>query len=658
MSYLLGYEIGSDKVKAALINADTNKVIAQEEAPDGEMKIHSHQKGWAEQEPKDWWKKLCKCTKKLIKKTAILPSEIVSIGIAYQMHGLVLLDEDNKPLRSSIIWCDNRAVRIGDDALFDLGMNYCFTNLLNSPGNFTASKLKWIQDNEPQLFEKIHKIMLPGDYIAYKLTGQVSTTISALSEGVFWNFKERKISKELLDYFGFDESIIPKICKTIEHQGELSKKAAKQTGLAKAIPVTYRAGDQPNNALSLNVLKKGEIAITSSNSGVVYGVVEHLMSDNKSRVNSFAHVNYDNDFRKIGVLLCLNGAGSLYSWVRQNVARTNRSYADMERILSSVPIGSDGVCILPFGNGSERIFNNKNIDAHIYNLQFNKHTRAHIYRASVEGVAFAFVYGIALLKEMGIEINKIRVGSSDMFQSKTFTNTISTLLGKEIEILDTSGAIGAALASGVGVGIYKNIEEAVGHIQIKNIQTPNFDYAQCSKAYHYWLSILNKSITVSERPVDSQKSMDRILELTKQIEFKNRLIESQALDIRENSELNEKMINIVNQCLKVNQENDVTESLHKLNRMLKKNHSFNKGVLDDHMDILNELFIKRLLNDFPDLNFEELKLCYFIRAQYSTKEIASRMSLSLRGAETKRYRLRKKLGLDRKTKLAVFIRNL
>ena len=658
MKYLLGYEIGSDKVKAALINAETNKVVAQVVNPHSEMLILSVEKGWAEQDPEMWWKYMCLCTKKLIKNTEIHSEDIISIGIAYQMHGIVLIDELCEPLRPSIIWCDSRAAGIGEDAMYDLGVNFCFTNLLNSPGNFTASKLKWIKDNEPEIYAKIYKIMLPGDYIAYKLTGELATTISGLSEGIFWDFRERRISQEVLDYFDFDKSILPPITKTFGKHGALTKKAAKQMGLSKGTPVTYRAGDQPNNALSLNVLNKGEIAITSSNSGVVYGVVEHLMADYKARVNSFAHVNYDDDFRKIGILLCLNGAGSLYSWVRQNIARKDRDYQDMERILSSVPIGSDGVCILPFGNGSERIFNNKNIDAHIHNLQFNKHSRAHIYRASIEGVAFAFVYGLQLLKEMGLDINYIRVGSSDMFQSRVFINTISTLLGKEIEVLDTSGAIGAALASGVGIGVYKDIKDAVSNIQIKSIQTPSMDYARCLQAYNYWLSILNRSIVVSEQPIDSQQRENQILALNKKIELKNRLIEGQALDVRENAELREKLISIANRGLKSESKEELEHTLNKMVSILKKNNLYNKELLESHFDILNETFVKKLMKSFPELTFEELKLSYYIRSQFSTKEIASRMSLSARGAETKRYRLRKKLGLDRKTNLSSFIRNL
>jgi len=542
-----------------------------------EMTVLSYQKGWAEQDPNLWWKNICRCTKKIVAKTEINPADILGIGIAYQMHGLVLVDEKGKPLRPSIIWKDNRAVEIGEQALYDMGVDFCFTNMLNSPGNFTAAKLK---------------------------------------------------------------------------------KAAKKTGLKKGIPLSYRAGDQLNNALSLKVLNKGEVAITSSNSGVVYGVVQHLMADSKSRVNSFAHVNYDDDFRKIGILLCLNGAGSLYSWVKQNISRRDTEYIDMERMLSSVPIGSSGVCIMPFGNGSERIFNNKNIDAHIHNLQFVKHSKAHIYRAAIEGVAFAFIYGLELLRELGLEINTIRVGSSDMFQSKVFINTISTLLGKEIEVLNTSGAMGAALASGVGVGVYASIKDAVSNIEVKNIQMPTYDYARCSQAYSYWRTMLDRSISSAQRPVESNDSMSRIAELNKLLSRKNRLIEGQALESRENAELREKMISIANAGLKDGKEQKIRESLEKMLYVLNTKKTQTKEILEGHMDILNESFVKKMMELYPALSFEELRLSYYIRSQFSTKEIASRMSLSKRGVETKRYRLRKKFDLSRAVNLSTFLRNI
>jgi len=401
--YLLGYDIGSSSIKAALFNAATNETVAVVQYPDSDIDMISRQSGWAEQQPEVWWQDFMIATRKLLSISGISSGEIKSIGISYQMHGLVVVDKDYHVLRPSIIWCDSRAVEIGNRALDELGTTDCFERLLNSPGNFTASKLKWVKDNEPEIYDKTHKFMLPGDFIALRLTENPVTTIPGLSEGILWDFEDKKVSAGLMNYYGFDDDLVPEIAPTFGIQGEVSRHAAEMTGLTAGTPVSFRGGDQPTNALALNVIKPNEIAATSGTSGVVYGIMDKPIYDVKSRVNSFANVNYESNDR-IGVLLCLNGAGIQYSWMRHQVARSDRSYTDMERMVSTVPVGSDGLCILPFGNGAERMLENRNVNSHIYNIQFNRHNRGHLYRAALEGVAFSFVRGINILKELGIDV--------------------------------------------------------------------------------------------------------------------------------------------------------------------------------------------------------------------------------------------------------------
>ena len=376
--YLLGYDIGSSTIKAALLDAESHKAVGLIQYPEQEMDMISRQRGWAEQQPEVWWQNFCVATQRLLEQTGARPEEIRGIGIGYQMHGMVLVDKEQQVLRPSIIWCDSRAVAIGQQAFRDIGEDYCLEEILNSPGNFTASKLKWVMDNEPGVFEKTDKCLLPGDFIAMRLTGEAATTIPGLTEGILWNFKEKKINDDLLRYYGLSKDVIPNVVSTFSIQGEVTKRAAERTGLAPGTPVTYRAGDQPNNALALNVLNPGEAAATSGTSGVVYGIVNQPIYDKKSRVNSFAHINYEENFDRIGVLLCLNGAGIEYSWIKRQVARSDHNYNDMERMASTVPVGSDGLCLLPFGNGAERMLDNRNLNAHIFNLDFNRHTRAHI----------------------------------------------------------------------------------------------------------------------------------------------------------------------------------------------------------------------------------------------------------------------------------------
>ncbi len=492
--YSIGYDIGTSSIKASLLELESGRVVKQIAYPDNEMEIITHAEGWAEQDPNEWWNAVCSATKKLLSITDVKPEQIKSIGIAYQMHGLVLVDKNQELLRSSIIWCDSRSVDIGDKALQDLGDDYCFGHLLNTPGNFTASKLKWVQDNEAELYQKIHKAMLPGDYIAMKLSGEINTTVSGLSEGIFWDFKNNSLATTLLDYYGIDTGILPTVVENFEPQGKVSKTAADQTGLAEGTAITYRAGDQPNNALSLNILNPGDIAATGGTSGVVYGISDSLKYDDQSRVNGFAHVNHSNESIRIGQLLCINGAGSQYAWIRKNISDSHTSYADMETLIASIPIGSEGLRILPYGNGAERMLNNRLTGAQFSNVQFNTHRKEHFYRAALEGIAFSFVYGIKVLENLGIEPKLIRVGNDNLFQSSTFSNTIVNLLGCSIEMVETTGATGAAKASGIGIGFYSNLKEAVGGLKVIKEYIPATENGAYEEAYSSWGHALSKLI--------------------------------------------------------------------------------------------------------------------------------------------------------------------
>lgn len=484
--YLLGFDIGSSSIKGALVEAATGRTMGVTHYPETEMEIQAPQPDWAEQNPEVWWQNVCIVTKKLLLQTGIQSIDIQAIGISYQMHGLVLVDKDQKVLRPSIIWCDSRAVEIGNQAFVSLGAEQSLSHLLNSPGNFTASKLKWVKDNEPLLYERADKMMLPGDYIAMRLTGEIATTISGLSEGILWDFQENKVAALVLDYYDIRKDLIATIVPTFSLQGEVTAAAALETGLRAGIPVTYRAGDQPNNALSLNVLDPGELAATGGTSGVVYGVVEKPVYDMQSRVNGFAHVNHTIETPRIGILLCINGAGIQYNWVRQNIAKDSISYNDMEQLALAIPVGADGVRILPFGNGAERMLCNQNIGSQIKNLHFNRHTRAHLYRAALEGIAFSFIYGVHILKDMGLTIDVMRVGNDNLFQSEIFSSTIATLLNCEIEVVKTTGAVGAAKASGVAIGAYRTIKEAVGSRDIVKKYEPISTYDVYAKAYQLW----------------------------------------------------------------------------------------------------------------------------------------------------------------------------
>lgn len=491
--YLLGYDIGSSSVKASLVNAVTGKCVASAFYPKTEAAIIAVKQGWAEQEPANWWENLKLSTKAIMAESGVKAEDIKAIGISYQMHGLVCVDKNQNVLRPAIIWCDSRAVPYGQKAFETIGEEKCLSHLLNSPGNFTASKLAWIKENEPEIFEKIYKIMLPGDYIAMRLTGEICTTVSGLSEGMFWDFKNNRVADFLMDYYGFDKSIIADIKPTFSEQGRVTAAAAQELGLKEGIPVTYRAGDQPNNALSLNVFNPGEIASTAGTSGVVYGVNGKVNYDPKSRVNTFAHVNHTEEQTRLGVLLCINGTGILNSWIKRTVVPEGVSYAEMNNLAAQAPIGSGGVSILPFGNGAERMLQNKEVGCSINGVNFNLHTRNHIIRAAQEGIVFSFKYGIDIMKGMGMGVQKIHAGHANMFLSPIFRETLAGVTGATIELYDTDGSVGAAKGAGMGAGIYKDNNEAFATLEKLEVIEPKLsDAAAYADAYGRWVEYLEK----------------------------------------------------------------------------------------------------------------------------------------------------------------------
>lgn len=456
---LLGIDVGTSSIKVSVVDGNSQDCIASATYPETEREIISLQSGWAEQSPDQWWEDVQQAIKKVNSSGKYNPQDIGAIGIAYQMHGLVLLDKNNKVLRNSIIWCDSRAVPYGEKAFKNIGQSDCLVSLLNSPGNFTAAKLAWVKDTEPKIFESIHKMMLPGDFIAQRLTGTITTSASSLSEGIFWNFKQGNISEEVMNEFGFDKKIIPDVKDVFSEHGKLSAETAKALSLKEGIPVTYKAGDQPNNALSLNVLEPGEVAATAGTSGVIYGVSDQLTFDPQSRVNSFAHVNHTGKNNRVGVLLCINGTGILNKWIR-NITGGTVSYAQMNEQAATVNAGSDNVIILPFGNGAERILNNRIIGSHIQGIDFNKHTSAHLYRAAQEGIAFAFRYGLDIMRENGMNPQLIRAGKANMFLSDVFRSAFVNATGVPVELYSSDGSVGAALGAGIGVGYFKQTSEA------------------------------------------------------------------------------------------------------------------------------------------------------------------------------------------------------
>jgi xylulokinase len=486
---LLGIDLGTSSIKVSVVDAHTQQSIASAQYPEAETTITSLQTGWAEQSPETWWQNIKGAIKKVNATGKFDPKNIAAIGIGYQMHGLVLVNKQQKVLRDSIIWCDSRAVETGNAAFKKIGEQRSLSVLLNSPGNFTASKLSWVKKNEPGVFENSYKMMLPGDFAAMKLTGEITTTSSALSEGIFWDFKEDELSKDVMNCFGFDENIIPEVKPLFSSHGSLLADVAKELALSPGIPVSYKAGDQLNNALSLNVFHPGEVAATAGTSGVIYAVTDSLFFDKLSRVNAFAHVNHSKDERRVGVLLCINGTGIMNRWIKE-LSATN--YNEMNRQASQLQPGSDGLFVLPFGNGAERIFENKIVGAHLLNIDLNKHSTAHVFRATQEGIVFSFRYGLDIMRENGIRPSVIRVGNANMFLSELFTAAFVDATNVPVELYENDGSVGAALGAGVGSGIFSSPKEAFSNMKLIKRIDPSSNVKLYDELYGKWKQELIK----------------------------------------------------------------------------------------------------------------------------------------------------------------------
>ena len=501
-TYYVGIDVGSSSVKTSIFDARKGKSIGRAVFPAQEQIIDASNPGWAEQDPEMWWEHFKAGYTQIIRDHKIPLDDIAGFGISYQMHGLVALDSHGNVLRKSIIWCDSRAEDIGSEAFNAIGQRTCLASLLNSPGNFTASKLSWVKTHEPKIYAQIHKFMLPGDYIAFRLTGEMTTTASGLSEAILWDFPNREISTQVLNHFGIDKKLVPDLVPTLGHQGTLSRETALELGLSPGVTVTYRAGDQPNNAFSLNVLEPGQVAATAGTSGVVYAVSDQDVYDERSRINTFLHVNDRSISKRNGILICVNGTGILYSWLKRLFNQTpgSVSYEQMNANAQQISAGADGLQVYPFGNGSERLLEGRHVQASIEQLDFNRHHAGHLIRAGMEGIIFSLNLGFDLLGTYGVPLQSIRAGHSNMFLSPTFRSIFATVTNTEVRIFDTDGADGAARGAALGAGFYDDASQTFESLKLIDTVAPDRALTnQYFDLYSGWKEVLDTAIHELDR---------------------------------------------------------------------------------------------------------------------------------------------------------------
>ncbi len=489
--YFLGIDLGSSSIKLSVFDAEKGITAASVTVPEFEMEMVAPQMGWAEQDPEKWWDYVKDGLQQLEKKHRIPLKKIAGIGIAYQMHGLVLTDENLKPVRPSIIWCDSRAAKTGETAFNKIGPENSRNQILGSPGNFTASKLKWVKDHQPEVFKQAKWMMLPGDFIAAKFSGIPQISTSGLSEAALWSFKEGRLATEILEAMELPESMIPEVVPSFGKQVKVNPEIASELGLDSETQITYRAGDQPNNALSLNTLQPGEIATTAGTSAVIYAVTENNVSDEQNRVNTFLHVNNSEEAKRNGVLLCINGSGILYQWLRKIMSLGNSngliSYDQLNQEAARAEVGSKDLRFYPFGNGVERIFNNKEANSGIQNLNFNIHQSSHLIRSACEGIVFAMNYGFDIMKDLGASGKTVRAGKANLFLSPVFREIFTATTETTLELYNTSGAEGAARGAAYGQGFFNSLEEAFSNLERLELIEPKPELvSQYKEFYQNW----------------------------------------------------------------------------------------------------------------------------------------------------------------------------
>ncbi len=492
MAYLLGVDIGTSGTKTVLFDVAGNTIMSDLQ----EYPLYQPKVGWAEQDPEDWWRAVYTSINNVVFKSGVKAEEIKGVGLSGQMHGAVLLDGNNNVLRKSIIWCDQRSSAeceqitslIGKERLIEITANPALTG-------FTASKVMWVKNNEPDIYEKVRKILLPKDYIRYKLTGEFATEVSDASGMQFMDIANRKWSDEVLTKLGIDKSYLADLYESQEISGRINSGSAKLTGLKEDTPVVGGAGDQAAGAIGNGIVKPGIISSTIGTSGVVFAYSDKVTIDPKGRVHTFCHA-VPGTWHIMGVT---QGAGLSLKWFRDNFCIEEKRVAElmgvdpyvlMDKEAEKVEAGCSGLIYLPYLMGERTPHLDPNARGVFFGLSA-KHEKPDMLRAVMEGVVYSLADCLGIIKEMGVDVSEVRA-SGGGGKSKIWRQMQADVFGSSICTINSSEgpALGVALLAGVGAGVYSSVGEACDSI-IKVVTEQKADSALHDKYKRNYLIYKN-----------------------------------------------------------------------------------------------------------------------------------------------------------------------
>ena len=498
--YLMGIDVGTTGVKTVLITPK-GKLIAR---AINSYPLHIPYPNWVEQNPEDWWQATILSIQQMLRESRVDVSQITGIGLSGQYHGAVLIERKHKVLRPCILWCDQRTTKQGEYIITTVGKERLM-RIACTPGfpYFTACKLLWVRENEPEVYEKIFKILLPKDYIRLKLTGNFATDVTDASGTLFLNVRERKWSSEMLDCLDVDQTILPDCVESSEVTGKVTKKAAERTGLRAGIPVVGGAGDQAAQAVGNGVIEEGLVVCTMGTSGVVFVPTDTIKADSQGRVDSFCHA-VPGKWHVMGVM---NSAAGSLRWFEENFAAWERDEAKKKGVnvyeiliekASRVPAGSEKLFFLPYLAGERHPHCDPNARGVFFGLHLS-HTKAHVIRSILEGVAYGFRDCLEVIKKLGIRVHEIRVTGGGA-KSKLWREIQANVSGEQIVTTNApdGAAYGAAILASVGVKVYESVKEACSQlVKIDNRLIPNVNetdkYTQFFKIYQSLYPLLKYS---------------------------------------------------------------------------------------------------------------------------------------------------------------------